>query len=560
MDRAAGSRPLGTGPTTSTELIEAGRAALARGAWEQARARFEQAAQESGTGAALEGLSWAAWWLNDATLLFDARERAYHAYSSAGDRRGAARLAAWIGTDHVDFRGEHAVAQGWLGRARRLLEDLEPGAEHGWLLVHEAEKRLFAGNDTIRARELGLQAAELGRRLGLVDLEMVGLATDGLARVTECRVDEGMALLDQAAVAAFGGEFHETWSSIWCGCYMLYACERARDYERSAQWCRRILDWSARRRIPFLDGVCRAHYAGVLIWLGAWAEAERMLNDATTLLTVIRPPMRIDAMVNLGELRRRQGRLDEAAEIFDEVAVHPLALLGLGEIHLDRDDPAGARDRAEQYLRETGLGPGTLRAAGLELLIRAHVALREPARAEPALRELESIADAVATAPLRASARFAAGLLAAATDAPERARTDFEDASRLFHRCGAPYEAARARIELGRVLAGQSRARDAMRELRSAATSLRRIGAVRDAELAEAFALDLSSARRASPLTTREREVLRLVAEGRTDRAIADELVLSEHTVHRHVANILTKLGCPSRSAAVAEALRKGLI
>lgn len=97
---------------------------------------FEAAAREAATAEALEGLSWAAWWLNDPEATFAARERAYTLYRAAEDRRGAARMATWLGTDHVDFRGELAVAQGWLARARRLLEGLEPGPEHGWLWVH----------------------------------------------------------------------------------------------------------------------------------------------------------------------------------------------------------------------------------------------------------------------------------------------------------------------------------------------------------------------------------------------------------------------------------------
>lgn len=561
-DGGIGVAAAGEGYRAASDPVEAGHAALARGAWEDARALFEVAVRESGGAGALEGLSWAAWWTNDAEVLFDARERAYRAYLSAGERRGAARMASWIATDHVDFRGAHAVARGWLARARRLLEDLDPGPEHGWLFVHEAEKRLFAENDTARARELGVRAAALGRQLGLVDLEMMGLATEGLARVTECEVDGGMARLDEAAAAAFGGEFRETWSTIWCGCYLLYACERVRDLERSAQWCRRILDWSERVRVPFLDGVCRAHYAGLLIWLGTWPEAEEMLTESAELLATIRPPMVAEAAVRLGELRRRQGRHDVAAEIFEQVEAHPLALLGLGELCLDRADAAGARDRAALYLREAPRHAGTLRAAGLELLVRAHAALGQGKAGAAAMEELDEIARLIPTEPLRASASVAAGLLAAAGGDGERARTAFEDATRLFHRCGAPFEAARARVELARVLAGLGRARDGVREARAAATSLRRIGAGYEAERAEALAVELDGGhtRAAFPLTAREREVLRLVAEGKSDRTIAAELVLSEHTVHRHMANILAKLGCSSRSAAVAEAVRAGLV
>lgn len=541
--------------------IEAGRAALACGAWEQARGFFEAALAQAQNPAALEGLSWAAWWGNDAEVVFDARERAYRLYRAQGDQLSAARMATWLGTDYVDFHGELAVGQGWLGRARRLLEGLEPGSEHGWLFVHEAEKHLFA-HDTARARELGARAAELGRRLGLVDLEMMGLAAEGLALVTEGEITEGMSRLDEATAAALGEDFPEILPIGWCWCYMIHACELVRDYDRAAQWCRRLEEWSARMRVEFLNRSCRATYAGILVRRGTWEQAEQELVECADRLAVIRPLMVADATVRLGELRRRQGRPEEAASIFEQTAEHPLALLGLAEVCLDQGDASRARDRAEQYLREAPPHAVTLRSAGLELLVRAQAALGELTRATTALEELEGVAKLVATAPLRASACFAAGVLASATGEYDRARTAFEDATRLFHRSGAPYEAARARIELARALAGLSRTSDAIREVRAAATSLRRIGAAGEAGRAEALASEFQRQPSGSdsPLTKRECEVLRLVADGDSDRTIAIHLVLSEHTVHRHVANILTKLDRSSRSAAVAEALRRGLI
>ncbi len=60
-------------------------------------------------------------------------------------------------------------------------------------------------------------------------------------------------------------------------------------------------------------------------------------------------------------------------------------------------------------------------------------------------------------------------------------------------------------------------------------------------------------------LTSREREVLRLVADGNTDRMVAETLVISPRTVNRHLSNIFTKLSVPGRAAAVALAIRQGL-
>src|SRR5712691_6487462 len=112
------------------DAISRGGAALGRGDWEGARAHFKAALEHEEAPDALEGLGWAGWWLDDAVTVFDARERAYRLYRQRGDRRGAARVATWLTWDYIEFRGEQAVANGWLQRAHRLLEGLAPGPEH----------------------------------------------------------------------------------------------------------------------------------------------------------------------------------------------------------------------------------------------------------------------------------------------------------------------------------------------------------------------------------------------------------------------------------------------
>lgn len=544
----------------ATDLIAQGRAALDARAWSEARRAFEAALAAGDAPEALDGLSWAAWWLNDAAAMFDARERAYRGYLAAARPTDAARMATWLGTDSVDFRGDGAIAAGWFRRARRLLDGAAASPERGWLHVHEAEKHL-AANATGASRELADEAARLGRRLRDVDLEMTAVATAGLALVTEGDVDDGIARLDEAAAAALGGEFRELWSTVWCCCYMIYGCERARDLDRAAQWCRRVDEWSAQTHIEFLNRTCGARHAGVLIWRGAWDEAEEELAASATALAALRPPWAVEARVRLGELRRRQGRLDEAAAIFDDAAEHPLALIGLSELCLERADPVGAVHRAEQHLREAPATSATERAPGLELLARAAAAAGDLPRARAALAELSAIADRIATDPLRAAAAACGGALAAAAGDHEAARVALEDAVRCYRRSGAPFEESRSRLALAGALAALGRRADAAREATASAQALRRLGAAREAARAGALARELDGGHAAAPaLTPREREVLRLVARGGTNRSIAAALVVSEHTVNRHVTNILAKLGTSSRSAAVAEALRRDLM
>jgi LuxR family maltose regulon positive regulatory protein len=551
------SLPVGTETQQVDDRVASGRDALARAAWEEARAALESALAEKETPEALEGLSWVAWWAGETELLFDARERAYALFRSRDDRLGAARMATWLGTDSVDFRGESAVAGGWLSRARRLLTGLEDTVEYGWLCVHEAEQLIYA-EDTAAARRRGTQASALGRRLERTALEMMGLAVEGLALVTEGEVERGMRALDEAATAALAGEFEERVYAAFASCFVIYACERVRDYDRAAEWCKRAVEYAERTQMESLNRLCRAHHAGVLIWRGLWTEAESELLDAGDRLAASRPALAAEAAVRLGELRRRQGRLDEAEALLTDVDDHPLAILGLAEIRLDRDDPVLAHDLVERLLRETPETSRTQRAAALELAVRSRAACGRLDAAREALAELEQIGDALATEPVRACVRLSAGVVAAAAGEHEEAQRSFSDAAYAYRRAGAPYEAARAQIEVATALAALGRSAHASQEAAAAAENLERLGAELDAERAR-MVTGRRPARR-SLLTRREQEVLRHVADGQSDREIAAELVLSEHTVHRHVANILAKLRCGSRSAAVAEAFRKNLL
>jgi DNA-binding CsgD family transcriptional regulator len=533
-------------------------AALRRGEWLEARRRFE-AGGANGDPEALEGLAWAYWWLSDERALFAAREGAYRAWTSVERPLDAARVAMWLGTDSFDFRGDVAVGLGWLRRAQSLLEGTGTTPELGWWHVHQAEKVLISGHID-EACDLAHEANRIGDELGLGDLRMMASATEGLARVYDGD-EAGMPLLAEAATAAVADEFAEPWAAGWCCCYLIYACEQLRDYAGAAAWCRRIDEWSKRWNIRFINRACRAHYAGVLIWQGIWADAEAELTIPSDELPLTRGPTVTEVVVRLGELRRRQGRVEEAERLFLDSADHPLAVLGAGELRLDIDDPTGARERAEEYLRMAGTEPACPRAAGLELLARACARLGDAKAAAVALEELHGLAVKLGTEPAMASTAFARGAVSVAQRDADRARIAFEDAIRHYRRSGAPYEESLARLALAGQLLAVGRRSDATAHAATARQVLSRIGATRAA--AEAERLVSAAARPEageSLLTPREREVLRLVAAGHTNREMAGELVLSEHTVNRHVTNILTKLGTGSRSAAVAEAMRQGLM
>jgi len=237
------------------ERVLAGNAALARGAWAEARAIFEQELEVHESVDALEGLSWAAWWVEDVPTCIDARERAFRLSHREGDRRRAALLALWVGDDYLILRGERAIANGWFQRAARILEGLDDCPEHGWLDALLGYVAITDG-DTATARELAISARELGRRLGVVSLEMFAVAVEGLALVNEGAVADGMGRLDEATAAALAGEFEEIVAAGWTFCFLLNACERVRDFERAAEWCRKVAEFSRRMHTNFVTISC----------------------------------------------------------------------------------------------------------------------------------------------------------------------------------------------------------------------------------------------------------------------------------------------------------------
>jgi LuxR family maltose regulon positive regulatory protein len=549
---------------SSDALIEAGRLALASGSWEEARSRFTAAIEGAELPDALEGLGLAAWWLDDGALTLDARERAYRAYRERGDARGAARVAIWLVWDYLAFRGEFAVASGWLERARRLLEGLELTPEFGWLLVREGEISIFRGHDPRAAQELARRAAELGRAVGDPGVEMTALALEGLALVTAGEVATGMRRLDEATAAATAGEVKELHAVGVVCCWQMFACERVRDYDRAAQWCIRVKEFARRWRNLPLSGVCRSQYAGVLIWRGDWAGAEAELSQASSDLASTKPAMAGQALARLGELRLRQGRLEEAARLFEQGGSYPAALLGRAALFLERDDPEGAMVEVDRFLRQLHPEERTGRAAGVELAVRVQARLGHPDEAAAWLRELEEIAARVATEPLRASLKGAQGVLAAALGDHRGATRHLEEAADLYRTSGAPFEAARTRLELAAELARLRQHERAGQEAAQATDALRQLGASRAAEQGRALLLELEAplqhTAKGPPLTARQLEILRLVAQGSSNAEIARRMSLSEHTVKRHVANILTRLGLKTRAAATAQAAKLGLL
>jgi len=537
----------------ASEQATAGWTALRAARWRDASNVFQKALAIEESGDAWEGLSWAAWWLDDAETVFRARERAHRLYRGQGDVRAAARMATWLASDALDFRGAVAVAGGWLRRAHRLLDPLEPGPDHGWLAFHDGYVARLR-NEPAMALELAVRAAEIGREFTVPDLEMLGLALEGATLVDRAEVDQGLRCLDEAATIALEGEAAIPISGAWTCCFLVGACATVRDYDRAAEWCDRIADFAETYGSRYMLGFCRAEYGAVHLWRGEWEEAERLLVASLEDFSSSRPGWSGSSLVALAELRRRQGHRDDAAALLERAGSGEAAQLGRARLALGAGRPARAVQSLERLLRQMG-DRRLERASVLEVIVPARLAAGQHDAARLAAEELDEIATLVGTRALQASAELAEGMVDAACGDYASARRHLEEAVDGFERMRAPYEGALARLELAAVLFALADDDAAVSEARAACTALERLGSPHAAEAARMLRREVES-----PVTQREQDVLRLIAQGLTNRQIAERLVVSEHTIHRHVTNILRKLDVPTRTAAATYAVSAGLI
>jgi len=515
--------------------IDDGRDALRCGAWAEARAAFERALALAATPDAYEGLGIAARYALDAAGATGAHERGYRLAREQGDDAVAARLAIQLAYDAYAFHGP-AEASGWVERAALLVDGRPPSVASAWVPMLRAHLALLGDGDADAAREQSAAAITLAREVGAVDVEMQALGLHGLALVGAGETSEGMRRIDAATAAALGGEMNDADAIETVCCYAIDACKRVRDLERANEWCLRVRELATRFGDRQMFSVCRTHYADILLWHGDFERAEQELSAAIGELEAIRPAKATDATVRLAELRRRQGRIDEAAALLERAGSHRLAPLVAGLLALDRGDPGTALDAASRFLRRVGENDRFERIAGLELRVRAALAAGERGVARGAADEIAAGAERAGRS-LRAAALAARGRIALASGGAAAAAL-LEDAADLYDEAGAAYEAALTRLDLAAALRGEA----AVRAEQRARRALERLGARMPGV-------------RADGLSPREVEVLRLVARGLSNRDIAGQLVLSVRTVERHVANVYAKIGASGRTArAIATA------
>ena len=534
-------------------LLNEGREALATGEWEKAKDLLEKALASEESAEVFEELAWAYWWLNDAVRVFDYRAKAYNLFLRDNNKSGAARTSCWIGLDYIEFKGEFAVASGWFQRAENLLEGMPDSPELAMIKLLKARWSFQVEKNSEQAFRLIDESLRISKSLNNVDREMLAEALKGFILVVEGKVSEGMPLLDDATLLALTSENGDIkFTTITC-CYLIDACERVRDYERASQWCGNVKEICKRWKYKAMFANCRMKYAGVLMWKGDWDEAEEELLSASTELQKLRPVQVNACTVRLADLKRRKGDWEGAEELLGKVESHPLVHLYSAYLCYDKGEYEKASDLAERYLRRFSPNEKAERTAALEILVRIYARLEKPDEAGKMLDELKVISEAINTAPLRAALLSAQGNFNLALKNYQKARENLEDAVDIYDRIAAPFEAARCRVNLAEALVNLKFYTQAEAELNSAENSFRKLGAGKDLEN---ITHTLKNLYKKNPgiqneyeFTGRELEVLRLIAGGKNNEEIADQLFLSIRTVEKHLTNIYSKMGISGKSA-----------
>jgi DNA-binding CsgD family transcriptional regulator len=544
--------------------------ALAEHGWREAYAQLSIADRRAPLAPAeVEQLALAAYLIGKEVESTDLLARAHAAFLAEHQTACAARCAFRLGMALLT-RGEHAAASGWVARARRLLDEegLHDCVERGYLLLAEGRRGSAQGNPAT-AEATFAEAIRIGERFGDVDLVNLARQARGRALIALGEAAQGVALLDEVMVAVTAGELTPIPAGI-VYCSVISACFEILDLRRAREWTDALDRWCASQPdLVIYRGQCLVHRAEILSMQGVWPDAIDEAQRACARLS--EPPGQPvigAALYQLGELHRLRGDFAHAEELYRQAsqsgrAPQPgLAQLRLMQGRVDAAKAAICRVLDEPF-RDRRHRSMVLTAA-VEILL----ASGDVNTARRASDELSALAAKLDTPLLRAMSAQATGALLLAEANTRSALAALRTAWTIWREIDAPYDAARVQVLIGCACRALGDVDSAQLELDAASRVFQQLGAAPD--LARLDALPRARARSSDAptthpaadagLTAREVEVLRLVATGKTNRAIAKELDISEKTVARHISNIFTKLDLSSRAAATAYAFQNRLV
>lgn len=532
------------------DLAHRGRNCYARRAWSEAYQAFTHADRQSLLPVEdLERLAASAYLIGRDSEFQQLHERLHRLHCESGNRAAAARCAFWLALTLL-FRAEVGQANAWIARGRQQIEGLDC-VECGYLLLPLVEQQLRAGN-AADGDALASEAAALGLRFSDADLTSLARHLQGRALIQQGQILAGLGRLDEAMLAVIAGDLTPICTGLLY-CSVLEACRQVYALGRAQEWTAAFSRMCEQQpeMVAFTD-TCLVHRAEIMQFRGAWpdalAEAARACDRC--LQSDRKPPGA--ALYQQGEIHRLRGEFaqaDEAYRAASERGCDPQPGLALLRLAQGRIDSATATLKrlictTSDPFKRAGLLP-----AYLEVMLAA----ADAQAAGSACDELHELAESLDTDVLRGAAAQARGAIALAAENATAALDPLRRAFEIWVQLDAPYDAARVRVLIGRACHALGDHDGHRLEFSAARSAFEQLGAKPDLARLKA-AESSSSGGHDHPLTARELDVLRLVATGKTNKAIAALLRVSGRTVDRHVGNILRKLDVPSRAAATAYA------